>query len=267
MIQTIPEEKLAEILSNIPSTQDEVKPLFYRDFVFNLSDLRSGGSLGIALVCLRDAFYRLGNAKIALHNAYIQNIWYKNHAPDSPREVESIFFSKFYLDYVPLLLYAIQEDVAEFIISFLNEMTDFQAWKKLPGTLVLFDKKRVESNAGRAGLYLKEKHQNQTITKIIIKLISNKYWKKSIKYRNTWVHQKPPIIEGLGIQHNRESRIIKENGKKSFGFGGSTVPEYSIEELFEIIRKSIEAAALLMNDLITIIDDKAEEIKIEMRFW
>ncbi|MEA1936957.1 MAG: hypothetical protein U9N04_02490, partial [Patescibacteria group bacterium] len=77
---------------------------------------------------------------------------------------------------------------------------------------------------------------------------------------------KPPIIEGLGIQHSRESRIKKVNGKKSFGFGGSSKPQYNIEELFEITKHSIEAATLLMNDLISIIDDKAEEIKTEIKF-
>jgi hypothetical protein len=80
------------------------------------------------------------------------------------------------------------------------------------------------------------------------------------------VHEKPPIIEGLGLQHNRESRIKHENGKRSFGFGGSSKPDYSIDDLFNITRESVEAGVVLINELITIVDNKSDEIKNEINF-
>lgn len=68
------------------------------------------------------------------------------------------------------------------------------------------------------------------------------------------------------MQHSRESRIKIEEGKRSFGFGGSSEPDYRIEDLFEIVINSIEAASLLTNELITIVDEKADIIKSEIKF-
>ena len=266
MKHTIPKDTLEEIYKYIPIINDEVKPLFYRDFEFNFHDLKNGGNLGVSLVCLRDAYFRLNSAKISWHNAYVQNIWYKKYEENTPSDIEVIIFSKYYLDYIPLLLYAVKEDVAAFILNFLDKLAEFQKWSKLPTTVSLFEKKRVISNAGKTGLFMKEKYANHQLSKAIFTLISNESWQKAIKYRNSWVHEKPPIIEGLGLQHSRESRIKNENGKRSFGFGGSSKPDYSIVELFDITKGSIEAGVVLINELITIVDHKSDEIKNKIKF-
>lgn len=267
MKHSIPENTLEEIYKCIPIINDDVKTLFYRDFEFNFHDLKNGGNLGVSLVCLRDAYFRLNSAKESLYNAYIQNIWYEKYEPDAQSKIESIIFSKYYLDYIPLLLYAVQEDVADFIINFLDKSAQFQAWKKLSTTEELFEEKRVISNAGKTGLYMKEKHSDSQLSNVIFKLVANKSWKKAIKYRNSWVHEKPPIVEGLGIQHSRESRIKIKDGKRTFGFGGSSKPDYTIGDLFDIARRSTEAGVVLINELITIVDNKSDEIKHEINFF
>jgi|GEM_PF-3180980 len=266
MNHTIPVEIYSNICQKIPVINDEVKTLFYRDFLFNMHDLIHGGNLGISLVCLRDAYFRLDASKISLYSAYVQNLFYEQYHEKAPLNIESIRFAKHHLDYVPLNLYAFQEDLAEFIIKYKSLDDDFNKWKKEPKTKELLDGKRVISNAGKTGLFLKAKHTQLQFTSIVLKLESNKYWKKAIKYRNSWVHEKPPIIEGLGIQHNRESRIKIEDKRKSFDFGGSSTPNYTINELFEICTKAIEVGVKAVNDIITIIDDDEKNIRERIKF-
>ena len=99
-----------------------------------------------------------------------------------------------------------------------------------------------------------------------MKLVWDNYWRKAIQYRNSWVHEKPPIIEGLGIQHNRESRIKMEEKRRSFGFGGLSKPDYTIKELFEICTKAIEVGVSVVNDIISIIDNDENDIKKNIKF-
>ncbi len=266
MHQTIPLEIFEKIQQLIPSVSDQVKPLFYRDFMFNMHDLIHGSKLGISLVCLRDAYFRLDTSKISLHSAYVQNIYYEKYHDDESSELAAIRFAKHHLDFIPLNLYAFQEDIAEFLIKY-NELDDeFGKWKKDPKTELLFEKKRVVSNAAKVGLFLKEKHATSPFTAIISKLVMSNHWKKTIKYRNSWVHEKPPIIEGLGIQHNRESRIKAEDKRRSFGFGGESKPDYTVQELFEICTKAIELGIKVVNEIISIVDADEPKIKEKIKF-
>ncbi|EFK11982.1 conserved hypothetical protein [delta proteobacterium NaphS2] len=266
MHHTIPEEIYNKIIQLIPTSNDEAKPLFYRDFLFNMHDLIHGSSLGISLVCLRDAYFRLDASKISLYSAHVQSIYYKKFHDEAPLNIESIRFAKHHLDYIPLNLYAFQEDIAEFIIKYKSLDAIFCGWKKEPKTEKLLENKRVASNAAKVGLFLKAKRPKLKFTDIILKLVQDEYWKKAIKYRNSWVHEKPPIIEGLGIQHNRESRIEVEEKRRSFGFGGSSKPDYTIKELFEICTKAIEAGVAVVNDIISIIDNDEDDIRKNINF-
>lgn len=265
---SIPKDVYCEIVKSIPEFNHEAKPLFYRDFLFNMHDLIHGSSLGISLVCLRDAYFRLDESKISLHSAYVQKIYYNKFHDGSPLNIESIRFAKYHLDYIPLNLYVFQEDIAEFILKYNSLDEIFSKWKKLPKTGKYFEKKRVVSNAAKVGIFLKTEKPEIQFTPIIFDLVQNENWKKAIKYRNSWVHEKPPIIEGLGIQHNRESRINIEEKRRTFGFGGSTKPDYTINELFEICTKAIEVGIKAINDIITIIDKDEKEIhkNINLRF-
>ena len=163
-------------------------------------------------------------------------------------------------------LYAFQEDTAEFIIKYKSLDVSFGKWKKEPQTEKLLEKKRVTSNAAKVGLFLKAKQPKLQYTAVILKLVQDEYWQKAIKYRNSWVHEKPPIIEGLGIQHNRESRIKIENKRRSFGLGGSSKPNYTIKELFEICTKAIEAGVCAVNDIISIMDNDEKNIREKIKF-
>ena len=164
-----------------------------------------------------------------------------------------------------MLLYAFQEDLAEFILKYINKSDDFAEWKKQKQTESLLRKKRVESNAGKVGLFLKETQPQLNFTRLVLKLVKDDCWCKAIRYRNSWVHEKPPIIEGFGIQHNRESRIEIEEKKRSFGFGGNSKPDYTIKELIEICNKAIDIGVKTINDIIAIVDQDEESIKNNIR--
>jgi hypothetical protein len=62
-------------------------------------------------------------------------------------------------------------------------------------------------------------------------------WQEMITYRNDWVHQQPPIIEGLGWAYKREQRWKKSETDKSYKLGIAYGDEskYSIDDLHNFI--------------------------------
>ena len=104
------------------------------------------------------------------------------------------------------------------------------------------------------------------ITDCILKLKSYPEWKKAMDYRNTWVHDKPPIIEGLGIQYDRKSRISAGNGVRQIGSGGGAEPRYQIDELIKFAHKATEAGVEMLNSLVRILIARRIEMGESINF-
>ena len=227
----------------------------------DINDLIEGTNFGIALVCLEDAIQRFSQVRMALHETFACLIWYREVSPKSPNETSAVFLGKFYLDYLTLLLYAIGEDIAAFIIAFLNVDQDFKEYLNTSETQNKFKEKRISSNAGKVGIFLNDKFPNHEITKIILELHKNQDWRKAIKYRNVWVHEQPPIIAGLGIHYDRKSRVIKKGGAGlEISFGGGSPAQVSIDEFLEISHRASTVLAEILSKLSEIVITKRTEL-------
>lgn len=255
-------KKLEEINNKLPIIDDRLWLATSQGPGVDINDLGKKGTLGVALVCLGDAVNRFSDTRVSLFEAFACLIWYREESPKAPLEIEAINFAKFYADYATLLLYAIGEDIADFVINYLGISKDLKQFLNDPKIQRIMENKKVSSNAAKVGIYMKENLSENDITKIILDLKNDQNWKKSLDYRNEWVHEKPPIIRGLSIEYNRQSRVKKsKKGELSISFGGGSKPKYAIEELLDIILSAIEAVAKALSSLLEIVIKRREEFE------
>ena len=252
----LPNEKIKEIESTIPKLNSWIN---YNVLGTSINDLLNGTNTSAALVCLEDARNRFSFIQTALFEAQAKIAWYLEISPNAPDEFQATASGKFFLDYVTLLLYAIGEDISFFIIHYFNlNITDYV---KRPEIQAILDKKKISSNAGKVALYLSREMKNAKITGIISNLHKNPDWKKAIDYRNTWVHDKPPIISGLGNEFPRKILRIStdETGKKNLEIL-SGVPKYSIDQLLHVASNATQALSTALFEIVGMVlsDNKNE---------
>lgn len=189
-------------------------------------------TIPVAAVSLYDAVNVLSEARYALHEAYAHRIWYSEKSP-TPNPTAAIFFSRFYLDDAALRLYAAGEHVATAIIM----MLEIDSEKLKP-----YRKERV-SLTSIIGHFLKDQMAGHPITRAVLELASLQEWQKTITYRNKWVHDKPPTIQGLGIVYERRKRwkVVQKGDRVTqvLHFGGGDTPQYSIDDLFGFIQPAL----------------------------
>lgn len=106
-------------------------------------------------------------------------------------------------------------------------------------TLVRYQKKNRISLQVVVGHYLINEHPNNPVTKAILKLVKSKGWLKTIKYRNDWVHNQPPTVEGLGIVYERRNRWVISEHDALLTFGGGDKPSYKIEDIVSVVRLAL----------------------------
>lgn len=248
----ISESKLREISTKLPVLKASFLSATFPDFAVILDDIAKGTSLELALICLNDAYTRCGYCNLALHEAFASLTWYREESPQAPQEFEAVFAGKFYADYIPLILYAGGEDIADFIMYLLDMEADMQNFLDRPEIQKVLEDKRLSSNAGKVGLYMNSKHPGHEITRIISELRKNDDWQAAMRYRNAWVHEKSPIVDGLGIQFERKSQKELVAGWWRFPVGAGSKPKYDIDQLIELSYKATQAFATALNALVDI---------------
>jgi len=153
-------------------------------------------TIPIAAVCLKDTIKILSEARYALREIHINKIYHLEKVKE-PNELASVYFSKFYADDIALRLYAAAEHLACSIMYMLEiKMNEIKNEKR---------KNTKISNSSVLGKYLLKTMPTHTISKAISKLINSEDWTKTLEYRNKWVHEQPPLVEGLGIVYNPSS--------------------------------------------------------------
>lgn len=243
------DEKSREINEKIPKINSWIK---YNVLGTSVNDFINGTQTSAALVCLDDARNRFSFIQTALFEAQAKMAWYLEISPNAPDKFQAIASGKFFLDYVTLLLYAIGEDISFFITNYFNiNITDYV---KRPEIQVLLEKKKISSNAGKVALYLSKEMQNARITNIVTNLHKTPDWKKALDYRNTWVHDKPPIIGGLGNELPRKIHSITTdaNGAKNLEILGG-VPQYSIDQLLQIAINASQALSVTLSEIVEMV--------------
>ena len=69
-------------------------------------------------------------------------------------------------------------------------------------------RKRINHRLVAVADYLEREMPNTKITKSMQDLMASKEWNSTIGYRNQWVHNQPPLIQGVGIVYERRNRWI-----------------------------------------------------------
>jgi hypothetical protein len=223
------EKDTYELISqNLPVIKElqKVVASFDPDFISMAFDPDS--SIPEAAVCLKDAFETLREARYALREAYANKIWHLEKITP-PDEIGAIIYSRFYLDDVALRLYPAGEHLAYAIIKML-EIKD--------STLVPFKENRI-SLQSIVGRFLEETKTDHPITRAVIKLAKSEEWIKTHNYRNSWVHEQPPTLKGLGMVFKRRKRWVAHRNSLVIPIGEGDDPDYSIEDLFMFIKPAL----------------------------
>lgn len=190
-----------------------------------------GSSFPIAAVCLQDATSVLQEARYALFEALAHLVWYREKS-EPPNEHHALFFGKFFADDIALRLYAAAEHLANAIVNILDiesKVTEFKKSKKLG----------VSSEQAIVGKYLAKHYPIHEITKAALSLRDSQDWKKTRDYRDDWVHRKPPIMKGLGIEYERRNRLIVTGNTVGVTFGSGDEPTHSVDELVCFTKTSL----------------------------
>lgn len=189
-----------------------------------------GSRIPIAAVCLQDVTSTLQEVRHALFEALAYILWYRERK-NPPNEHLAIFFGRFYVDDAALRLYAAGEHLAEAIVCMLEiSSADLKKYRKTgrPDDL--------GSKQSALGKYLMAELPDHPVTKAISALVASKEWLPTIKYRDVWVHSKPPIIDGTGISYERRNRLQVSATTIGISFGGGDAPQYTVDELIALVR-------------------------------
>jgi hypothetical protein len=265
MIGTLPKSALDSIRLTLPSLPKDWQDItFPEQFAFTMNDMNKGETTHISLVCLGDAFARADSALNCLFDGYANLIWFrkeKENIDDSAREFFAVLKGKFYAEYCFLFLYAIGEDIADFVLSFLTKEVEFNAWQKIPNIKDKLDKKKITSKAARVGVFMAEEYPRRAVTRRILKLRDSKCWSDAMKYRNTWVHDKPPIVAGLGIQYNRQNKIWSDKDAIGIGLGTWSKPKYEVDEVLKIAHDATTICVEVLVELLKVLKRKRNELR------
>jgi hypothetical protein len=193
----------------------------------------------IAAVCLRDATNVLADANFALRESFAHQLWYQKN-PNEAREWVGVYYSKFFADDVALRLYSAGEHLAKAIECMLEiDKADLEKYRK---------KNRISQQV-LIGKFLHHEHPHHKITQAIKQLVQSKDWRKTLNYRNDWVHQQPPSLEGLGIVYKRQNRWQVTDAAIQLSFGGGDKPDYSISDLLGFIQPAINIFAITLEEV------------------
>ena len=200
------------------------------------SNFGHNSRIPLASVCLKDSLSVLDEARYALRESYAHEVWYKVES-QKVSESTANYFMRYYSADVALRLYSANEHLANAIICSLT----------ISKKSLQRHQKKLSSVSSTVGKYLVNQRPKHPITLSVLQLINNSSWKETITYRNKWVHEKPPLVSGLGIQWLRKTRwtkIIKEGTEAGYQMkcgGMGDKPDYSPEQLRLIVTEALFA--------------------------
>lgn len=219
-----------KIGSELPNVTDIRKATLHLQPDFISMGFPPRSRIPIAAVCLQDVTSTLQEVRHALFEALAYMLWYRERE-DPPNDYLAIFFGRFYADDAALRLYAAGEHLAEAIVCMLE--IDKESLKRYRKTGRRDDQGSQQSAVGK---FLKAEMTAHPITKAISVLIDSEEWLPTIRYRDVWVHNKPPIIDGTGISYERRNRLQVSETSIGISLGGGDPPQYTVDELIAFIR-------------------------------
>jgi hypothetical protein len=224
------QEHLARINAKLPDVVHLKKRVLQAPPDFVSMNFPHESNFPIATVCLGDAADVLCEVRYAIFEYYAHSDYYRVIV-DPPNDGAALFFERFYIDDAALRLYAAAEHLAKAITCMLDLSTE---------DLAPFRERRASLQSA-VGAYLKSELQSNKLTKAILKLASSPDWKATREYRDDWVHEQPPQIQGTGFVYARERFWQKlDDGSWRLPFGGYTKPELTIEEIHRFVKGAFD---------------------------
>ncbi len=167
---------------------------------------------------------------------------------------------KYYSDDTILRLVAAAEHLANSIQCMLEiTNTDLKEFKE-----------KRSNHAIVVGKYLSAKLPDNPITSRLSKMKENSYWSKAIEYRDKWIHNQPPLLEGSGIVFKRKTRWLTssenyhKSGKLKLIFGGGDKPDYLIDDLVDLCVNSYKLFFDLYADVVDYYHDLLKNNHIKL---
>lgn len=232
-------ETLAELAKELPELTQLARAVLSLSPGFIPIGFPAESYIPIAAACLHDAFRAVEEANYAFHEILAHRKWYLEKR-ETPDEAAAIFFSKFYADDVALRLYSAGEHLANAIIFMLEiPKEDLERYRK---------KNRISIQVV-VGHYLINELPKEPITHVILKLVKSREWLKTINYRNDWVHNQPPTVEGMGIVYKRRKRWVVSGDGAMLTFGGGDKPDYKIEDILGFVRPALFLFVEILTDV------------------
>lgn len=254
MLLGLSETSQKEIESKLPNAGKELSWLteLPQEWIDHLGGPES--KLPIAKVCLHDAARVACQVDYALEQAYAHLTWFRRECPDAPKESEAHHYGRFYADDAALRLYSAAEHVANFIVAFLNiSKNDLKNYQKNDKAVGL---------AAAVGRYLLKEKPDHPIAGIVNRLMSDE-WELVRKYRNDWVHNKPPILDSPGLDYKRANRWFDIGDAKGILLGGRYEPENTLDGLLEAILKAAHDFKNALSELTDLLFQELESLGIK----
>jgi hypothetical protein len=206
-------------------------------------------SRDMASVYLQDTADFLLEGHYALTQASTH--WYKRRSGRN-ETIRALFWAQYYLDDAVLRLYSTGEHAAGFVECYLDIK------RRAMNVALGKNKDRNDSRLARLGRYCRTVSQPDLVMSRIIALVDHASWTFVSDYRNKWVHEQRPRLEGLGISYERRRRWRDaEGGSFVLGFGGGDQPDLSIQEFLD---RTIHAYGLLKDVVEQCCDDLEAEV-------
>jgi hypothetical protein len=192
----------------------------------------------VAAVCLRDAIRMLSASRFAMYEAYAHQLWYRHYASTDHSELAALWHGRFFADDAALRLYAAGEHLAQAIVVMLRiSAGDLKPYRD-----------KYKSRQTVVGNYLSTELPEHQITKMVIRLHTTPEWMWTRDYRDEWVHEQPPLMEGFGRQFDRKPKWKPVEGaptpQKSLSIGTlGDSPKYTVDELLSNVQGALFAVS------------------------
>jgi hypothetical protein len=173
--------------------------------------------------------------------ALLQAKAHLEHWRQRGKRPSAVWHARFYAADVSLRLYSGGEHFAEGIVAMLEiENADLKPFKK-----------GVTSRQAAVGKYMLSQRASHAITLILSTLDDSPDWKSAISYRNLWVHQQAPSVEGLGTTWNRQTRWrALPAGGQALNVGGGDPPVTTIDAVLESMELAFDLYVQSLEQLV-----------------
>lgn len=235
-------EEWAEINADLPNVEFVCNRILTWPPVDQISlfeftpDLAS--RLRLSNVCFRDAAHNVRNARYALGQAVAVRKYYlaRRKAERDNDHLSADVYSRFYADYVPLLLYSASDHTFAGLLELLGQR---KSCEKKNGELKTGDSLLKCSHATLAG--------KGAISNALSIFVQSSARQDIWNYRKKWVHNKPPRVESVFYNPPRHDLIWKM-GEITMSTGGVRYsPDYTWEGLIDKLKAALSDTATILN--------------------